>query len=118
MHPWTAGGAGYFQKRLPKGASLAIVGGGTNHGVGLAGPLGSATLRRRATTAGNGMLEAAGRSLSPFRLGGQRLWFHEAPHASVSLVVVPKGVVPPRVGEEVPCQIRFTTARFDAVIDS
>lgn len=116
VHPWSPGGAGYFQRRLPKGVTLVVVGGGTNHGVALSGPIGSVSLRRRATTAGNGLLEAAGRSLSPFRLGGQRLWFHEAPHASVSLVVVPKGVVPPVVGEELPCQIRFTTARFDVVL--
>jgi hypothetical protein len=116
VHPGVPGGAGYFQKRLPKGAALAVVGGGTSHGVALSGPLGSATLRRRASTAGTGLLEAAGRSLSPFRLAGQRLWFHEAPHASVSLLVVPRGTVPPRVGDELDCRIRFTTARFDAVL--
>ncbi len=116
VHPADAGGAGYFQRRLPKGANLVIVGGGTTHGVAMTGPIGSATLRRRATTAGNGLLEAAGRVLSPFRWHGKRLWFHEAPHASVSLVVVPKGVRPPQVGEELPCQIRLSTARFDQVL--
>lgn len=116
VHRAHSGGAGYFQRRLPGGSHLAIVGGGTSHGVALSGPIGAATLRRRVTTATNGLLDAVGRVPSPFRWQGKRLWFLEAPHASVSLLVVPKGVRPPQVGEEIPCQVRLTTAHFDHVV--
>lgn len=116
VHRADAGGAGYFQRRLPGDSHLAIVGGGTNHGVALSGPIGAATLRRRVTTATNGVLDAVGRVPSPFRWQGKRLWFLEAPHASVSLLVVPKGTRPPAVGDEIPCQVRLTTAHFDQVL--
>ncbi len=116
VHRADAGGAGYFQHRLPGGSHLVIVGGGTNHGVAMSGPIGSATLRRRLSTAATGLLDAVGRVPSPFRWQGKRLRFLEAPHASVSLVVVPKGVRPPEVGAELPCQVRFSTARFDEVL--
>lgn len=116
VHPSTPGGAGYFQRHVPSGAHLVVVGGGTNHGVGLTAPVGAATLRRRVTTAGNGLLDAAGRPMSAFRWQGKRLWLHEAPHASVSLVLVGKGVRPPNVGDILPAQIRLSIAHFDEVV--
>jgi len=115
VHASNPGGAGYFQRRVPSGAHLVIVGGGTNHGVAMSGPIGSATLRRRVTTVGNSLLDAAGRPISPFRWHGKRLRFLEAPHASVSLVIVPKGVPAPGIGAALPCQIRLSTAHFDHV---
>ena len=33
-----------------------------------------------------------------------------------SLLIVPKGVRPPEVGEELPCQVRFSTSHFDQVL--
>jgi len=116
VHTGAQPGAGYFQRRVPNGASLVVVGGGTSHGVALSGPIGAATFRRRISTAGSGVLDAAGRVVSPFRWRGKRLWFHEAPHASVSLLVVPKGVPVPVVGDELPCQVRLTTSHFDQVV--
>lgn len=116
VHRADAGGAGYFQHRLPGGSHLVVVGGGTNHGVAMSGPIGAATLRRRVSTAANGLLDAVGRVPSPFRWQGKRLRFLEAPHASVSLLIVPKGVRPPEVGEELPCQVRFSTSHFDQVL--
>lgn len=116
VHAAAAGGAGYFQRRVPSGAHLVVVGGGTNHGVGLTAPIGAASLRRRVTTAGNGLLDAAGRPVSAFRWQGKRLWLHEAPHASVSLVIVGKGIRPPTVGDLLPAQVRLSTARFDEVL--
>lgn len=116
VHKADGGGAGYFQKRLPAGSHLAVVGGGTNHGVAMAGPIGAASVRRRASTAASGLLNAAGWVPSPFRWNGKRLRFLEAPHASVSLVIVPKGVRPPEVGAELDCQVRFSTSAFDQVV--
>ena len=37
-------------------------------------------------------VDAAGRALSPFHLGGAQRWFAEPPHMQVSLVRVPRGV--------------------------
>lgn len=116
VHTGELGGVGYFQKRLPKGRSLAIIGGGTTHGVALSAPIGAATAKRRVTNLGTTLLETVGRTVSPYRWQGQRLWFAETPHASVSLIQIPKGMEPPPVGTEVACQIRQTTARFDRVI--
>jgi hypothetical protein len=62
------------------------------------------------------VLDAAGRALSPFRWRGKRLRFLEAPHASVSLVLVPKGMPAPKVGDELPCQMRYSTSVFDQVV--
>ena len=116
VHPAAGGGAGYFQRRVPAGGQLAVVGGGTSHGVALTGPIGAASLKRRVSTAGTGLLDAAGRAMSPFRWHGKKLWYLEAPHASVSLLVIPKGMPAPMVGEELPCQVRLTTARFDQIL--
>lgn len=116
VHPSAPGGAGYFQRRVPSGAHLLVVGGGTNHGVAMSAPIGAATLRRRVSTAGTGLLDAAGRAISPFRWRGKRLRFLESPHASVSLVICPKGLPAPEVGTELPCQIRLTTAHFDHIV--
>jgi hypothetical protein len=33
-----------------------------------------------------------------------------------SLLVLPAGVTPPRVGDEVPVRMRLTTTTFDAVV--
>lgn len=110
------GGVGYFQRRLPSRSHLAIVGGGTTHGVAMAAPIGAASARRKLTNLGTAALESIGRVISPFRFQNQRLWFAETPHASVSLIQIPKGMQPPPVGTKLPCQIRQTTAHFDRVL--
>lgn len=110
--------AGYRQRKGPRDGTLVVVGGGTSHGVALAAPTPATTLRQRAVAAGTGALEAAGRALSPFRWAGARRWFAEPPHMHVSLLWLPGGTVVPRVGDELPCEVRFTTLRPDAVVVS
>ena len=42
--------------------------------------------------------------------------FAEPPHMQCSLLVLPAGVSPPRIGETVPVRMRLTTAYPDAVV--
>jgi hypothetical protein len=44
--------------------------------------------------------------------------FAEPPHMQCSLLVLPEGVAPPQVGDEVPVRMRLTTTTPDAVVVS
>jgi alanine racemase len=107
---------GYRQRRAPGDGHLLIIGGGTSHGVALSAPRLVKGLPARLKLAAEGSLEAGGRALSPFYVGGQRRWFAEPPHMQVSMVWLPSGVAPPIVGAEVPVDVRMTTASFDRVV--
>ena len=107
---------GYRQRRAPKGGAIVVVSGGTSHGVALSAPASATSWRARANTAGSGALEASGRARSPFTLRGEQLWFAEPPHVSVSMLRVPRGLVPPNLGDELPCVVRYTTTRADRVV--
>ncbi|MGB8020697.1 MAG: alanine racemase [Candidatus Nanopelagicales bacterium] len=109
--------AGYHQRRAPRDGHVIVVSGGTSHGVALAAPRTVSNVRQRAAAAGEGALEAAGRSRSPFHLPtGGHAWFLEPPHMHVSMLRLPHGTIPPPVGELIDCDVRFTTARPDAVV--
>lgn len=117
VHPLPGGThVGYRQRPGPKDSTLIVVSGGTAHGIGLAAPTPAASLRQRAVTAGTGVLDAAGRALSPFRWAGKQRWFAEPPHQHHSMLWLPRGCVIPAVGDQVPAEVRFTTSRFDAVL--
>jgi hypothetical protein len=73
-------------------------------------------MRQRAVAAGTGVLEATGRSLSPFIVAGAQRWFVEPPHMQVSLIHVPAGIAVPGVGDEVTVEVRMTTAHFDLTL--
>ena len=107
---------GYRQRKAPGDGHLLIIGGGTSHGVALSAPRSVTGVTPRIKLAVEGALEAGGRALSPFSIGGQRRWFAEPPHMQVSMVWLPSGVTPPVVGDEVGVDIRMTTATFDRVI--
>ena len=108
--------AGYRQRRAPGNGAILVIGGGTAHGVALSAPSNVSSVRQRAVAAGTGVLEAAGRSLSPFIIDGSQRWFIEPPHMQVSLIHVPSGIAVPSVGEHVSVEVRMTTAHFDAVL--
>ncbi len=108
--------SGYRQRRAPGNGAILVVGGGTAHGVALSAPSALSSMRQRAVAAGTGVLEAAGRSLSPFIVAGAQRWFVEPPHMQVSLIHVPAGIPLPEVGDEVTVEMRMTTAHFDAVL--
>ncbi len=109
--------AGYHQRRGPRDGYVVVIAGGTSHGVALTAPRPARNARQRAAAAGSGALEAAGRFRSPFRLpSGAQAWFLEPPHMHVSMLRIPKGTIPPPVGELLECDVRFTTVAPDAIL--
>ncbi len=108
--------AGYHGRTVPGAGWVVVLAGGTSHGVGLEAPTSATTWRQRATALAEGSLGAAGRALSPFTIDGRKRWFLEPPHMQSSLVFLPASATPPRVGDEVPLELRLTIATPDAVI--
>ena len=118
VHPTGEGqSAGYHQRRAPKDGHVVVVSGGTSHGVAMTAPRPALNVRQRAAAAGSGALEAAGRFRSPFRLpSGANAWFLEPPHMHVSMLRIPRGTIPPPVGEFIDCDVRFTTVQPDVIL--
>ena len=108
--------AGYRQRVVPTDGWIVVVSGGTSHGIGLEAPTAASTLRQRAISVATGSLEAAGFALSPFTLGGKKRWFLEPPHMQSSLLFLPRRTTPPAVGDEVPVELRLTTATVDHIV--
>ena len=117
VHPVSEGvKVGYRQRGAGKNATLVVVSGGTAHGIGLSAPSPTTSLRQRVTSFGIGALDAAGRAMSPFSIGGKQRWFAEPPHQHVSMLWLNNESVLPRVGDQVRAEVRFTISRFDSVI--
>lgn len=108
---------GYRQLKARRGGHLLVVSGGTAHGVGLSAPKPVAGPVSRARVLAEAGLAAANRTLSPFVVGGKRRWFAETPHMQVSLLELPSGTEPPKIGSEVTLTPRMTTTHFDAVVE-
>jgi hypothetical protein len=108
--------SGYRQRRASRDGAVVIIGGGTAHGVAMEAPSAVASMRQRAVVAGTGVLDALGRALSPFHVGGAQVWFAEPPHMQVSLVRVPRGIALPAVGDEVDVDVRLTGVTPDRVV--
>jgi hypothetical protein len=109
--------AGYHQRRTPRDGHVIVVSGGTSHGVAMTAPRPARNVRQRAAAAGTGALEAAGRFRSPFHLPtGGHAWFLEPPHMHVSMLRIPRGTIPPPVGESLDCDVRFTTVQPDVIL--
>jgi len=119
VHAVTRGDrVGYRQRKVSKNGHVLVLSGGTAHGIALEAPAPAASTRQRAVSVAKGGLEATGRALSPFVVGGKQRWFVEPPHMQVSMVFVPSDVAAPEPGAEVEVQVRYTTTRFDDVITS
>lgn len=117
VHPLRRGQSyGYRQRKAAGDVQLVVVSGGTSHGVALAAPRPVSSVASRAKAAALGGMEASGRVLSPFHLAGKRRWFAEPPHMQVSMLLLPGDVTPPSVGDEVPVDLRMTTATFDRIV--
>lgn len=110
--------AGYRQRVTPADGWIVVVAGGTSHGIGLEAPTAATSLRQRAISVATGSLEAAGLALSPFTIAGKKRWFLEPPHMQSSLVFLPRRVTPPQVGDELPVELRLTTATVDHIVTS
>ncbi len=126
VHPIDKGReSGYRQRRAARAGYLVVVGGGTSHGVGMAAPSSTTSMRQRAIAASTGALEAVGRARSPFSWANKLRWFAEPPHMQVSMVLLAEddlreglgaGYRTPAVGDTWPCRIRHTTATFDRIV--
>lgn len=105
---------GYRQIDAHGNARLLVVSGGTAHGVALAAPTNRATLRAKGIALAEGFSQALGKVRSPFKLGKHNLAFAEPPHMHVSLLWCEDRNV--KVGDQLECTVRNTTANFDEII--
>ena len=105
---------GYWQRRMPADGWVLVVSGGTAHGIALEAPTSAATLRQRAITVASGSMQALGLALSPYTIAGRKRFFVEPPHMQSSLVFLP-GAGRVAVGDEVPVELRLTTATVDEI---
>ena len=116
VHPVRRGErAGYRGRMVPADGWIVVVAGGTAHGIGMEAPTSAVTLRQRAVSVATGSLEAAGLALSPYTINGKKRWFLEPPHMQSSQLFLPRKEIPPAIGDEVPVELRLTTATVDAV---
>lgn len=109
--------AGYRQRKITKDGWLVVVAGGTAHGIGMEAPTPAASGRQRLVALAQGGLEATGRALSPYTIEGRKRWFLEPPHMQASLVLLPGSVAPPAIGDDVPVELRLTTATVDRLVE-
>ena len=107
--------AGYRGRVVPADGWIVVVAGGTAHGIGMEAPTSATTVRQRAIAVASGSLEAAGLALSPYTINGKKRWFLEPPHMQSSQVFLPRKETPPAIGDEIPVQLRLTTASVDSV---
>ena len=107
--------AGYRQRVCPADGWIVVIAGGTSHGIGMEAPTSAKTVRHRAIAFATGSLAAAGLALSPYTINGKKRWFLEPPHMQSSQVFLPRKERPPRIGQEVPVELRLTTATVDCV---
>jgi len=104
--------AGYQQNS--GGRKVVVVSGGTAHGVALAAPITTSSLRKRGIAVVEGLAQAVGKIRSPFTYNGSNLNFVEPSHMHVSMLWADNYAI--NVGDEIACNVRNTTANFDAVI--
>ncbi|MBS2538986.1 alanine racemase [Catenulispora sp. NF23] len=111
---------GYRQHKARKDGYLLTVSGGTAHGVGMENPKnfgrGPSGLVNRAKFIRRAALALLNRTMSPFSWQGKTLWFAEPPHMQVSVLFVPAGVTPPKVGEELPAEVSPVMTHVDRVV--
>ena len=106
---------GYHQVRAPRDGFIVIASGGTAHGVAMAAPVPQRSLRQRGVTVAQGVLDAVGRTLSPYEIGGKKRSFAEPPHMHSSMIFVPGPTCPVAVGDRIPVTTRMTTVTVDAI---
>ena len=105
---------GYWQRRMPTDGWLVVVSGGTANGVALEAPSACANPRQRVLSIATGSMEAAGLALSPYTIAGKKRFFVEPPHMQSSLVFLP-GACQVAIGDELPIELRLTTATVDEI---
>ncbi|MGD7705409.1 alanine racemase [Microlunatus sp. Y2014] len=117
VHPVRRGErVGYWRRRVPADGWLVIVAGGTANGIGMEAPTSARSARSRVISVATGSLAALGRALSPFTIDGKKRWFAEPPHMQSSMVLLPGSATPPAVGDQLPVEVRLTTAQVDQLV--
>lgn len=114
VHPIKRGAPlGYHGVPAPKDGFIVIASGGTAHGVAMAAPVPQRSLKQRGVTVAQGVLDAVGRTLSPYTIGGKKRSFAEPPHMHSSMIFVPGADPLVEVGDELAVTTRMTTVRTD-----
>ncbi|MCZ7417641.1 MULTISPECIES: alanine racemase [unclassified Streptomyces] len=108
---------GYRQQKAPGDGWLAVVAGGTSHGVGLEAPKALHGMTSRAKGVARAGLATVNRNLSPFVWDGKQRWFAEPPHMQVSILFIPAEAAEPRVGDELVAHLRHTTTQYDRLVE-
>ncbi|SOD63770.1 Alanine racemase, N-terminal domain [Streptomyces zhaozhouensis] len=108
---------GYRQQKAAGDGWLAVVAGGTSHGVGLEAPKALHGMTSRAKGMARAGLATVNRNLSPFVWDGKQRWFAEPPHMQVSILFVPAEAKEPKVGDELKAILRHTTTQVDRLAD-
>jgi hypothetical protein len=106
---------GYRQYRSGHDGWLVMAAGGTAHGVGLEAPGSSRGVLPRTKALARSGLATMNRVRSPFTWNGHKQWFAEPPHMLVSMLLLRRGIEPPRPGVELEVEVRYTITRFDRV---
>lgn len=104
---------GYHNGKVTRDGWLAVVSGGTAHGIALAAPKKLKSLRDRVNATAEWALDEVGRQVSPFRIGKKKASFAEPPHMHASMLFLPGADPGVQVGDEVPVTCRMTTTTFD-----
>lgn len=108
---------GYRQQKASGDGWLAVVAGGTSHGVGLEAPKALHGMTSRAKGVARAGLATVNRNLSPYLWDGKQRWFAEPPHMQVSILFVPSEAREPKVGDEMTATLRHTTTQYDRLVD-
>lgn len=108
---------GYRQQKAIGDGWLAVVAGGTSHGVGLEAPKALHGMTSRAKGVARAGLATVNRNLSPYLWDGKQRWFAEPPHMQVSILFVPAEACEPKVGDEMTAILRHTTTQYDRLVD-
>jgi alanine racemase len=104
---------GYQQTESGNSKRLIIVSGGTAHGVAMAAPINTGSLRKKGVAIAEGFAQAIGKVRSPFSYNGKNLDFVEPPHMQVSMLWSDDMSI--AVGDNLNCNVRNTTTSFDCV---
>lgn len=116
VHPISKGEVlGYHGVAAPKNGFIVVASGGTAHGVAMAAPVPQRSLKQRGVTVVEGVLNAVGRTLSPYAIGGKKRSFAEPPHMHSSMIFVPGTDPLVQVGDEIPVTARMTTVSPDEI---
>jgi alanine racemase len=108
---------GYKQRKARRNGYLVYVAGGSAHGVGLEAPPSVRGWKDALKLTAFWLLNLFNLHLSPYTFQGKRTWFAEPPHMQTSVLFFPASATLPRVGDELPVQLRMTTAHFDRYVE-